>query len=233
MPAKKSPATSPTLALTITADQYDRAIQSDSGACLIADAIKQQYPNLSSVSVDMATIRVSDRKRGLRFVYLTPPEAQHVLLSFDQGWANPTTDLTIKRAVKVNVIARAKTGPHSIEGRRASREEKRATLEAKVAAGEALTTGEKKALTQLQRPYEPAERPASQPPVTASIGGGGGGIPTVVGGAPMVQGPAHPNLLRSRKRHFGAKVAAPGVQWEQAVEKAVAERLAAQASPTS
>ena len=58
---------------------------------------------------------------------------------------------------------------------------------------------------------------------------GGAAVPTIVGGQPMVQGPSHPNLLRSRKRHFGAKTAAPGVQWEQAIEEAVAARLAAQA----
>lgn len=224
MPAKKSPASSPTLEITITDEQYQRAVQSDSGACLIADAIKHQYPHLSSVSVDMATIRVSDRKRGLRFVYLTPPEAQHVLLSFDQGWSNPTADLTVKRAVKVNVIARQKTGKNSIEQTRQTREEKRTVLETKVAAGEELTPGEKSSLRQLQRPYEPVERPTAQPPATA-VSPGGGAIPTIVGGQPMVQGPAHPNLLRSRKRHFGARISAPGVQWQQAIEQAVNERL--------
>lgn len=231
MPAKKSPAHSPTLEITITDEQYERAVQGDSGACLIADAIKKQYPHLSNVSVDMATIRVSDRKRGLRFVYLTPPDAQHVLLSFDQGWSNPTSDLKVQRAVKVNVIARPKTGKGSTEVVRKTREERRAALEAKQSAGEELSSGEKKSLTALRKPYEPVERPASQPPVAVS-NLHGGGTPTIVGGAPMVQGPAHPNLLRSRKRHFGAKVSSPGVQWEQAVEQAVAERLAAQSEPT-
>ncbi|HKE51285.1 MAG TPA: hypothetical protein VKE25_07225 [Actinomycetes bacterium] len=223
MPAKKATHTSPTLNIDITPEQYDRAVKSDSGACLIADAIKAQHPHLSSVSVDMATIRVSDRKRGLRFVYLTPPEAQHVLLSFDQGWSNPTEKLTIKRAVRVQVITRNATGPKSNEGRAERREAKKTMLEAKVAAGEELTRGEKSSLRQLQKPYEPIERPASQPPVTASPGGS---VPTVVGGQPMVQGPSHPNLLRGRKRHFGAKVSSPGVQWTEAIEQAVEERIA-------
>ena len=232
MPAKKTPASSPTLAITITDEQHERAVKSDSGACLIADAIKHQYPHLSSVSVDMATVRVSDRKRGLRFVYLTPPEAQHVLLSFDQGWSTTTTELTIKRAVKVNTITRAKSGKGSIEQQRQTREDKRATLEAKQAAGEELTRGEKISLGHLQRAYEPVERPTAQPPVTVS-NLNGSGTPTIVGGQPIVQGPAHPNLLRSRKRHFGAKVASPGEQWQQAVEQAVAERMAAQSDQQS
>jgi hypothetical protein len=223
MPAKATTG-SPTLSLTISAEQYERAKQSDSGACLIADAIKSQYPNMSSVSVDMATIRCSDRKRGVRFTYLTPPEAQHLLLSFDQGWSNPTESVTIRRAVKINAITRTK-GKDGTAATKLRREERRAQLEARVADGDELTTSEKRALTQLRKPYVPVERPASQPAPVVT----GQSIPTVVGGQPIPQGPAHPNLLRSRNRHFGARVAAPGVQWEQAVEQAVAERLAQRA----
>jgi hypothetical protein len=35
---------SPTLALAITKEQRDRAVKSNSGGCLIADAIQSQYP---------------------------------------------------------------------------------------------------------------------------------------------------------------------------------------------
>ena len=42
------------------------------------------------------------------------------------------------------------------------------------------------------------------------------------------QGEAHPNLLRGRDRHFGAKLADPGEAFREAVEAAVADRLAKQ-----
>ena len=43
-----------------------------------------------------------------------------------------------------------------------------------------------------------------------------------------MQGKPHPNLLRGRNRHFGAKLADPGQAFHDAVEAAVAERMGAQ-----
>ena len=109
---------SPLLQLTISEEQVAQAVQSNSGGCLIADAIKKQYPNLVNVTVDMATIRVSDRKRGERYIYLTPPAAQHVLLSFDQGWPNPADELTIKGAVQIVPIRQAGDRPQQARATR-------------------------------------------------------------------------------------------------------------------
>ena len=41
----------------------------------------------------------------------------------------------------------------------------------------------------------------------------------------MPLGEPHPNLLRGHDRHFGAKLANPGVVFEEAVAAEVAERL--------
>jgi hypothetical protein len=57
----------------------------DSAHCMIADAIKKAMPHVSGVSVDLQTIRLSDRKAGKRYVYLTPSLCQVQLLRFDQG----------------------------------------------------------------------------------------------------------------------------------------------------
>ena len=143
---------SPALALRITATQHERAVKSASGGCLIADAIKEQYPELTKVTVDMATIRVSDRKAGMRYTYLTPPAAQHLLLSFDQGWPQPIEEVVVRRAVKVTPITRAKHGPSSTTAAAARREVRKAELEAKAAAGEKLTRGEAIALGRLRNP---------------------------------------------------------------------------------
>jgi hypothetical protein len=59
--------------------------RADSGHCMIADAIRAQMPAWTHISVDLQTIRVTDRGRGERLVYLTPPLAQAQLLRFDQG----------------------------------------------------------------------------------------------------------------------------------------------------
>ncbi len=210
---------SPTLQLTIGQEQIDRAVKSDSGACLIADAIKAQYPKLVNISVDMATIRASDRERGERYTYLTPPAAQQVLLWFDQGWPNPVDELTIKGAVQILPIRQGGKSGASPEGRAA----RRAELQARQAAGETLTPTERAALTKLSR-----QRSVERPTTTgrAEVATHRGRV-TVRGGRPMLQGPAHPNLLRSRNRHFGAKMAEPGQAFREAVDEAVAERLAA------
>lgn len=92
---------SPTLTLNITEEAHERAKRESSAGCLIADAIKTQYPQFTNVAVDMATIRFSEPKNRMRYTYLTSPIAQHVLLSFDQGWPNPTDTVIVKEAVKV------------------------------------------------------------------------------------------------------------------------------------
>jgi hypothetical protein len=217
--------TSPTLELAITIEQYERAVQSNSGGCLIADAIKAQYPHLSGVQVDMATVRATDKLKGLRYVYLTPPAAQHALLSFDQGWPNPTESVVIRKAVQINRITRAKNGPGSTASIRAKREQRRAELEQKLDLGQELDRDEKGALTKLSKPYEPVERPSSKGPIEVSDAPARG-TPTIVGGRPLPQGRPHPNLLRGRNRHFGAKLADPGQAFNEAVEAAVAERMA-------
>lgn len=213
---------SPTLALTITEEDRDEAIRSNSGGCLIADAIKRQYPHLSSITVDMATIRCTDRKRGERYVYLTPADAQQVLLAFDQEWRHPTETLTIRRAVQIIPVTVSRN-------RTADRMERLFQLEQREQAGETLTRGEKKSLTYLRNA---TERPASRGKADVKITDGGANHGAVIrGGEPRRQGPAHPNLLRGRDRHFGARLADPGAAFNEAVEQAVALREAEQRLP--
>lgn len=215
---------SPAIQIAITQEQYDRAVQSDSGGCLIADAIRAQYPKLNHVSVDMATIRVTDPDRDQRYIYLTPPAAQHALLSFDQGWPNPVERITIKGAVQILPVKRYTSARRGMTAdQRAARI---AELTARRDSGEEpLTHREKIALARMTATDERNRtRPSTTGPADVEIRQG---RVTVRGGPPIPQGPAHPNLLRGRDRHFGAKLADPGVAFSQAVEAAVAERLAA------
>jgi hypothetical protein len=216
--------TSPKLEVVITPEQHEQAVRSNSGGCLIADAIKKQYPQLSRVVVDMATIRATDLKRGLRFTWLCPPAGQHVLLAYDQGWPQPTDRVVAKRAVKIVPVTRSKKGRDSVAAVAARREERVAELEGKLAVGDELTGGEKRALSRMRNAKPAPERPSSRGAVDVKVDEHHGTV--VYGGPPLVQGKAHPNLLRGRDRHFGAKLADPGVAFREAVEAAVAERLA-------
>lgn len=62
-----------------------QATKENSTHCMIADAIKVALPSVRNVSVDLQTIRFSDRDRGERYIYFTPGLAQRQLLRFDQG----------------------------------------------------------------------------------------------------------------------------------------------------
>jgi hypothetical protein len=52
---------------------------------MIAEAIQQAFPEAKNISVDLATIRWSDRAKALRYIYLTPRVAQEAIIKFDQG----------------------------------------------------------------------------------------------------------------------------------------------------
>jgi hypothetical protein len=188
--------------IEITPEQHDLAVRSNSGGCLIADALKAQ--GFSGVVVDMATIRVSDKKAGKRYVYLTPPDAQHILLAFDQGWNVATaTTVQLRKPVQVSPLKRG-GGPGRTPAERAARI---AELAAKVTDGTA--TGHEKSV--LRRMQATPDRPTNHPPVELTASG------IVTGGRPPVQGDPHPNLLRGRNHIFGAKLADPGVAFREAV----------------
>lgn len=52
---------------------------------MIAEAVKNCVPRAKNVSVDLATIRFTDKDTGERYVYQTPAGAQAALVNFDQG----------------------------------------------------------------------------------------------------------------------------------------------------
>lgn len=209
---------SPKITLTIAEKARQAAIKSNSGGCLIAAAILQQYPHLSDPTVDMATVRFTDRQRGIRYTYLTPPEAQHVLLSFDRGWENPYREVTLRRAVHLQPLR----DPGRLNP--AERPARLAYLEAREADG-SITSNERGSLTIMRKnDARRADRPER---IETEVHTPSKELPIVRSGQAPVQGKAHPNLLRGRNRHFGAKLADPGEVFRNAVEAAVAERLAA------
>jgi hypothetical protein len=224
----KTKFSSPRLKLTIDETKWQTAKQSDSGGCLIADAIRDAYPvdlRKDDVDVTVATIEIRDRVEGVKYTYLTPPDAQQLLLAFDQGWPQPSQTLTVTRAVKITPIR--KGGAIQLEKRRLDRLGRLAELEEKEDAG-ILTSREKSALTRMRNAKPTPDRPTSNGPAEVEEVNG---VPVVYGGRPLKKNPGNLNLLGGRRRIFGAKVADPGQAFREAVEKAVEERERAAAQP--
>jgi len=71
--------------IQVTQDLIDGAKREDSSHCMIAEALKIALPQATHISVDLATIRYTDRRRRERVMILTPPPAQVGLLMFDQA----------------------------------------------------------------------------------------------------------------------------------------------------
>jgi hypothetical protein len=75
----------PRVWVTVSQETIDAACEADSGHCMIADAMTASIPAASRTSADLATLRFTDKDKGLRYVYLTPRWVQEALLRFDMG----------------------------------------------------------------------------------------------------------------------------------------------------
>lgn len=76
---------SPKLTLQVSEEIIEQAVPEDSGHCMIADAVREAYPDARFISVDIQTIRFTDRGKGERYTFMTPRAAQRALLLFDHG----------------------------------------------------------------------------------------------------------------------------------------------------
>lgn len=76
---------SPNLTVVLTLEKIEESIRRDSKHCWIAEAIKEQFPFLTNVLVDTATIRASHPDKGLRYIYLTPQIARNGIYRYDHG----------------------------------------------------------------------------------------------------------------------------------------------------
>jgi hypothetical protein len=62
--------------ISVQQKHIDAALMRDSSHCAIAMAIADTVPDAHHISVDLQTIRWSSKKRGVRYVFLTPHAAQ-------------------------------------------------------------------------------------------------------------------------------------------------------------
>lgn len=89
---------SPKLKVSVAQHHIDKAVRHNSHYCMIAEAIKDLYPNLSHVSADLQSIRATDRKKALRYIYLTPQIAQLAIIMFDRGELFRPINFTLRGA---------------------------------------------------------------------------------------------------------------------------------------
>jgi hypothetical protein len=178
----------------VTEAIIERACQADSSHCMIAEAIKEQLPDVQHVAVDLQTIRYTRTGTGRRYIVLTPPSAQLAIIEFDQGRAVPPFSVTLKPAqiVKSNRSKRSASTKASPR-KRAIKEP--AASEAAASQG-AILEG-------------PALVPEStEPTFTRQLArpehGGPGSVPTVIGGdaPPLMDKAAH---SRGKRRQFGLR----------------------------
>jgi len=91
--------------IQVESDVIANAVQKESRHCMIADAIHKKYPHYTHIQVDVQSIRFTNPRTNLRYIYLTPPEAQKQILRFDAGkkiepFSVSLNDVIIKDAKK-------------------------------------------------------------------------------------------------------------------------------------
>jgi len=216
---------SPTLTASITAENYEKAVSASSGACLAADAFNEKYPQYRT-EVDVATVNVTDKTRGVKYIYLTPPKVGHLLTAFDQGWREEDLPIKIRvrNAVKIVNITRSASAKKIDATERA---ERLSYLEAKEKSG-TLTRMEKASLTRIRNRKPAIERPESGGPSTVATTDDGRHV--IKGGKPPKKA-RNPNLLHGRNRFFGAKTATPAKVFEAALKAEVKKALDAEKAP--
>ncbi len=75
----------PRFTVRVDKKTIEASTQRDSSHCMIAEAIRKAHPEAKQISVDLQTVRFSNHKRKLRFIYLTPMIAQRAIVHFDDG----------------------------------------------------------------------------------------------------------------------------------------------------
>lgn len=97
--SKKTPR-APKVRIELTQQDIDDGIARDSNHCMYAESMKRSLLELGidarSVSVDLATMRFTDPKKKLRYIYMTPRVAQVNLVNFDRGVKPEPMALTLR-----------------------------------------------------------------------------------------------------------------------------------------
>jgi hypothetical protein len=75
----------PRIFISVTKGVVAESTQRNSNHCMVAEALKEKYPQLTHISVDIQTIRATNKKKRERYVWLTPRVVQKMIIDFDAG----------------------------------------------------------------------------------------------------------------------------------------------------
>lgn len=107
----------PRLTIEVTSEIIERSRPRDSRHCMIAEALREAYPDAQKVSVDLATIRFTDPQKGLRYTYLTPRIGQEALVQFDTAVLPAPFSMALRGAMVTRAFKRATAATLSDEQR--------------------------------------------------------------------------------------------------------------------
>jgi hypothetical protein len=159
--------------LQMTQEDIDRAHRSDSFTCVIAQAVARTIPKAHHIEVDTQTIRWTED--GVRYLWLTPYNAQEYVINFDAGHEVRPFRCTLSRRTPVRAQRRTKAGSEIDRARAAVKaaEEGVTRIEAaakreeatskQVGAAKARLTGARRTLTDVQAAHRGEKQLVREP----------------------------------------------------------------------
>jgi len=108
----------PTHKIKVTPEILARACEKNTRHCMIAEAVREQIPNATNISVDLMTVRFTDQETERRYTYPTPRSAQDGLIRFDKGMAIQPFGVHLKNGHAVSMQRRGRAmhnlGPRKV-----------------------------------------------------------------------------------------------------------------------
>jgi hypothetical protein len=77
--------TAPRVRVKVSDETIEGSKKRNSSHCMTAEGVRASFPGATHVSVDIQTIRFTDKAAGARYTYLTPRAVQVAIIRFDQG----------------------------------------------------------------------------------------------------------------------------------------------------
>jgi hypothetical protein len=202
-------APSPIVAVQISETVIQNSVARDSSHCMIAEAIKEQRPEFTNVSVDLSTIRSSDPVKRLRYIYLTPRAAQIALIEFDRGTQPAPFAFTLRQAAQIvrGSMPRKEREPLSPEEKRQRKnayQNKSNEIKKRIYAS-SNSDAHEPVVDEVQRVISALHNPDAQLGPAMAVWGptatrGTHAVPVIVGG----HAPPPGNLAKTRR--FGLRV---------------------------
>lgn len=102
--------------INVTQHHIDKAIRNDSGHCMVADALRDSYPDAAAISVDIRTIRMTNPTTTERRTYLTPLTVARFLAQWDQGINPDPFQIRLSMPVQIRPSGRKGNGSRKVTG---------------------------------------------------------------------------------------------------------------------